>query len=264
MKSLLLSIVFSATLVISSQSLALATKPPADTTNLLGNDVSYPQCGGKLPTGQAFGIVGVNNGLANTTNPCLATQLAWAAKSTGVSSQPKVSLYVNTANPGLAATKWPQDNSAYGMAITNPYGTCNGAEGAACAYVYGWTRAYEDATLRGVNNPTSYKWWLDVETGNSWSQTDLVANAASLEGMVDYFKSIGALVGVYSTSYQWNAIVGMLAPNSSLQGLDSWLAGALTKRGAESNCKNSGLTPTSSVVLTQFVSKGYDYDVACK
>jgi len=39
-----------------------------------GNDVSYPQCGKTLPSGQAFGIVAVNEGLANNTNPCLAAE----------------------------------------------------------------------------------------------------------------------------------------------------------------------------------------------
>ena len=46
-----------------------------------GNDVSWPQCGKALPKGQTFGIVGVNNGLANNTNPCLKTQLTWAGTS---------------------------------------------------------------------------------------------------------------------------------------------------------------------------------------
>jgi hypothetical protein len=36
-----------------------------------GNDVSYPQCGHTLPSGQAFGIVAVNEGVANTTNRSL-------------------------------------------------------------------------------------------------------------------------------------------------------------------------------------------------
>src|SRR5688572_8904768 len=35
--------------------------------HLVGVDVSYPQCGGPLPTGQAFAIVGVNGGSAATT-----------------------------------------------------------------------------------------------------------------------------------------------------------------------------------------------------
>ncbi|MEO8282285.1 MAG: hypothetical protein ABI568_02585 [Pseudarthrobacter sp.] len=69
-----------------------------------GNDVSWPQCGKALPKGQTFGIVGVNNGLANTSNPCLATELSWAGSSTGAAGQPKAALYVNTANPGSAGS----------------------------------------------------------------------------------------------------------------------------------------------------------------
>ena len=132
------------------------------------------------------------------------------------------------------------------------------------AYIYGWTRAHEDATTRNVPNPSSYQWWLDVETGNSWSSTDLQANAASLEGMTDYFKLIGATVGLHSTAYQWQTIVGNVTESSSLYTLDSWLAGALTKRGAEANCKDAPLTPGGTVTLTQYVSRGLDYDVSCR
>lgn len=231
--------------------------------SLLGNDVSYPQCNGSLPSGQAFGIVGVNGGVANTSNPCFSEQLFWAQMSSGATRQPKAMLYVNTANPGHAAAIWPSNNTVYGQQVLNPYGMCDGSEGAACAYIYGWTRAYEDATIRNVANPASYKWWLDVETANSWSDTDLAANAASLEGMTAYFTSIGARVGLYSTSYQWGIIVGDLQPESNLNGLDSWLAGARTQRGAQANCSNPPLTTSGHVTLTQFVSKNLDYDVSC-
>lgn len=247
---------------------AFAAKPstgggPKTADATLGNDVSYPQCGSRLPSGQAFAVVGVNEGLANTTNPCLADQLAWAQTSSGATSQPKVALYVNTANPGLAATVWPSSNNVDGTTV-NKYGTCNHEEGAACAYVYGWTRAYEDATGRGITNPETYTWWLDVETTNSWSDTDYTANVASLEGMRDYFGSIQANVGIYSTSSQWNTIVGTLPASSSLNNLNSWLAGALTKRGAEANCKDAPLTVGGTVTLAQYVSKGIDYDVSCQ
>src|SRR4051794_31106621 len=67
-----------------------ASKPPASTPELAGYDISYPQCGKKLPTDQYFGIVGVNGGTAATTNACLAEQLLWAGKSKTGSSQPKL------------------------------------------------------------------------------------------------------------------------------------------------------------------------------
>src|SRR5262249_44599895 len=111
--------------------------PAAET----GNDVSWPQCGKPLPRGQLFGIVGVNNGLANNTNPCFAAQLAWANTSTGLTVQPKAALYVNTANPGLAGSWWPASNVYGGETIFNPYGSCDGKDTAACAYMYGYAKA---------------------------------------------------------------------------------------------------------------------------
>ncbi|MCU1532138.1 MAG: hypothetical protein JWO49_1709, partial [Arthrobacter sp.] len=191
-----------------------------------GIDVSWPQCGQALPKGQTFAIVGVNNGLANNTNPCLAAQLSWAATSAGGTGQPAVALYVNTGNPGTAGSWWPTSNSYAGKTVPNPYGQCTkGSVGTACSYMYGYAKAYDDATIRGISSPASYTWWLDVETENSWS-TDKAANRADLEGMAAYFASIGARTGIYSTGYQWAQIVGTVPPSSNLYTQRSWLAGA--------------------------------------
>jgi hypothetical protein len=63
------------------------------------------------PKRQAFGIVGVNEGLANTTNPCLATEIAWALNSSGTAKRSKASFYLNTANPSHhGAADWPVNN----------------------------------------------------------------------------------------------------------------------------------------------------------
>lgn len=230
-------------------------------SSLLGNDISWPQCGTKLPTGQAFGIVGVNNGLANTTNPCLATELAWAAKSSGLTVQPKVQLYVNTANPGgLNTASWPSTG-------TNAYGTCDYSNSLACAYQYGWNRASDDATIRGVTNAGTYTWWLDVETGNSWDFTagGTARNVADLEGMTEYFKSINAKVGVYSTSYQWGQIVGSsVVVTSSLNGLSNWLPGSSSLSAAKTNCALASLTVGGIVGITQYTSVNKDYDYSCR
>jgi hypothetical protein len=245
---------------------ASAAPPPgAGTQSLLGNDVSWPQCNKTLPSGQAFAIVGVNNGLANTTNPCLAQQLKWAATSPGLPGQPAVALYVNTANPGTAGTWWPTSNE-YPVRTTvhNPYGTCKSPDvSEACSYMYGYAKAYDDAYIRGISTPSDYLWWLDVETGNSWSSTNRNANRAVLEGMTDFFHSIDADVGIYSTSYQWGQILGTVSSASSLYPLPSWLPGARTASGAKANCANAPLTGGGKVTLTQFVSKGFDYDHSC-
>lgn len=247
-------------------SAANAAPSPGDgTEQALGNDVSWPQCNKPLPDAPAFGIVGVNNGLANTTNPCLAEQLRWAeAINVNPTGQPTVALYVNTANPGLAGSWWPTSNEyPAGRVVPNPYGTCKDQDvGVACAFMYGYAKAYDDAYIRGISNPGDYLWWLDVETENTWSG-DRNANRAVLEGMTDFFKSIQADVGIYSSGYQWNRIVGSVASSSSLYALPSWLAGARTVSGAKANCSDAPLTPGGQVTLTQFVSSGFDYDNSC-
>ncbi|MHA7279167.1 hypothetical protein ACX80H_05370 [Arthrobacter sp. MDT2-2] len=190
---------------------------------------------------------------------------------------------MNTANPGHAGSWWPSSNkNDDGVLVGNPYGTCARVKAdqpapvnRACSYMYGYVRAHQDAkrleATKPLSNPGSYFWWLDVETGNSWqsgtsSNPDLDGpslNRADLEGMADYFEDIGAGVGIYSTGYQWGAIAGTVPPGSSLEGLPSWLAGARTLRGAKSNCSLPGLTPDSTVTVTQYVSGGLDYDYSC-
>ncbi len=218
------------------------------TSTLTGNDVSYPQCGGSLPSSPAFGIVGVNSGLANDLSACLGptsrypsyaqSELYWAvASSTGVAPQPKASLYVNTGDPGnlyngTPITDWPTSG-------TNPDGTCTtsefetnsgleslGQQTAACAWQYGYNKAAQDANWLSAAAtaidaqkppvpvalaPAAYPWWLDVETGNSWQSgsTGQLMNVADLQGMIAAFQTAGVTaLGVYSTSAQWVQITG--------------------------------------------------------
>jgi hypothetical protein len=251
------------TTLSGSTALAAKASAPAKAPTLLGNDISWPQCNKTLPGGQAFGIVGVNNGLANNTNPCFARQLSWAQQSRGGTGQPLAALYVNTANPGLAGSWWPTSNEYGGTTVANPYGTCAGANDIPCAYMYGYAKAYDDANIRGVANPGSYLWWLDVETINSW-EPNKAANAADLEGMTAYFQSIGARVGLYSTTYQWSQIVGTVSTASNLNGLRSWIAGASSATNAKSMCTTAKpLTANSPVTLVQFVQSNLDYDYSC-
>jgi hypothetical protein len=234
-----------------------AAVPAASTPQ--GADISYPQCGSPLPTGHAFGIVGVNGGRATTTNPCLDAQLAWAAESSGGTVHDDIQLYVNTGNPGGQSPTWPRSGS-------NHHGTCNGSNSRACAYQYGWERALDDATIRGISNPEQYMWWLDVETANTWDYTDGggIRNAAVLEGMTEYFTSIGVRgVGLYSTRYQWGEIVGDgVDATSSLNGLSNWRPTGSTQEGAEANCGLEPLTPGGIVEMTQYVMD-FDYIHSC-
>lgn len=261
---------FAVTVLAAIGSMLVATMTAAPTyaahaaTTPTGKDVSYPQCGKTLPSGQAFGIVAVNDGTANTTNPCLATELRWAQRSTGTTSQPKVSLYVNTANPGnLGVADWPATNvdPVDGAVISDPYGTCTGGDDAACAWQYGWDRADVDAQVRGVANPGGYTWWLDVETGNSW-ESSTQHNDADLDGMFAYFESIGGGVGIYSTTFQWGQIGGTVASSSSLYSAADWIPGAGTLSEAKSNCGSRPLTDGGRVIVTQWTSS-IDGDYPC-
>lgn len=245
----------------------------------LGNDVSWPQCGKELPTDHAFGIVGVNGGLATTTNPCLKDQLLWALQAVGGTPQEKLQLYVNTANPGgLGTPSWPASNiDPAGNTTDNPYGICDGSDSWACAWQYGWNRALEDVRDRfqpAANqasidpSPSAYIWWLDVETENTWklsgSDFDTKSNVAVLEGMTSYFQSVNGRVGLYSTASQWSQIVGSAVnAASNLNGLNNWRPGGASLNTAKEACKAAPLTPGGTVVLTQFVKKNLDYDYSC-
>jgi hypothetical protein len=236
---------------------------PMDASGIvLGSDISWPQCGSGLPAGQAFGIVGVNGGRPGTANPCFAEQLGWASGSVGGTSQPAAAVYVNTANPGpFRAEWWPGSDAEVGLGGPNPYGSCGGTASAACAYLYGYGMAFDAVTRYGVPDPAKRLWWLDVETGNAWS-ADQVANAADLEGMTAFLQSIGAQVGIYSTSYQFGLIAGQPGPGSKLNGLKSWLAGATSPESAVELCSAPPLTAGGVVALTQFTTD-FDYNYSC-
>ena len=278
------SFLLAAISIIAGFSLYLTKVPRVEaarahsTNRDVGNDISWPQCGKTLPTKHAFGIVGVNGGLATTTNPCLSEQLVWALQASGTTSQAKIQLYVNTANPGgLGTASWPSSNyDSRGNLAPNPHGTCSGTDSLACAWQYGWNRAVQDvhdrlkpaAISAGMNpDPAVYRWWLDVETENTWKSGSSFAfqsNRTVLEAMTAYFQSLGASVGIYSTTYQWGQIAGSVDASSNLYTLPSWLAGARSLNGAITNCSNKPLNGGSKVVLTQYVSGSFDYNYACR
>lgn len=276
--------IFALTLLLTAATpaVAFAAKPsgPSATTEYVGYDISYPQCGKKLPTGQSFAIVGVNGGTAATTNSCLADQLKWANMSTGGTKQPLIQLYVNTANPGEVIsqiTTWPTSNTdKTGFTTTNPYGTCTGSNDLACSWQYGWNRSVEAnidrfvpaAKTAGINQAAqAYTWWLDVETGNTWqsgSTEALARNTATLEGMTAYYLSQDAKVGLYSTAVQWNQIVGStVSGTSNLNGLPNWRPSGASLDNAKANCRVAPLTTGGFISLTQYVQQNLDKNHSC-
>ncbi len=173
-----------------------------------GNDVSYPQYGSSLPSAPAFGIVGVNGGLANNLNPCFGTWASYPnysqselycalASATGSTSQPKALLYVNTGDPGNVYSgspiaDWPTSGSTpYGACVTTTVVLSSGSytvgeNSDPCAWQYGYDRACQDVTwlaeaasalnaqqsaLPVSGSASSYPWWLDVEPATAGSPT---------------------------------------------------------------------------------------------
>lgn len=284
-RAAMFSMIFSALSLIPVT--AYAAKPvrggspkPPSTTELVGYDVSWPQCGKTLPTDFYFAIIGVNGGNAANDNPCLAEQLVWANQAKIGSNQPRVQLYVNTANPGEVISEiftWPTSPyDSNGNLPNNPYGnTCAGANDRACSWLYGWNRSIytEDvfqtaAASKNLNAQTAdYTWWLDVETMNTWqsgSNEALIRNTAALEGFAEYYKSKGATIGLYSTAYQWTQITGNnIGANSNLRGLANWRPSGKSLNNAIANCSVEPLTPGGFISLTQYVQKNLDKNHSC-
>jgi hypothetical protein len=235
---------------------------------LTGYDISYPQCGGSYPRDTAFGIVGVTRGIAFSANPCLgaggtgASQLAWAGRN--------ARLYMNTGNPGpKLSSHWP-----VGQTSPRQCGTASspGTDTSACAYDYGWNsaaNAYATAVKAYVSlgwapsgstrTPVANRWWLDVETANSW-RTNVSLNVAALRGAADYLKSAAAAsVGFYSAGTMWTQITG---GTTAFTAYPSWVAGASTLRGAKANCLRPAFTG-GSVTFAQYFASGFDADYPC-
>lgn len=222
-----------------------------------GYDISYPQCGA-YPSNPAFAIVGVNGGLVYSVNPCLASEISWAG---GASGQ----LYANTGNPGPAlSSHWP-------LGQTTPrYCDRANPDTADCAFDYGYNAAadsYADAVsayrqLGLAGSPAGTRWWLDVETSNSWRMNTSL-NVAALAGEVAYLRDVArvASLGFYSTQQQWDTITG---GTLTFNAYPSWLAGASSLKGAKDRCSRPAFTGNgNAIVYVQYPYQGFDANVAC-
>jgi hypothetical protein len=261
-------------LVFSAGSFAAGAASLLPVPGSTGWDVSYPQCGTKLPTSGSFAVVGVNDGRPYSLNPCLSGskgEYAWAV------SRGTTALYMNTANPAPSSSYyWPTSATHDPALCIDSSSTTDPG----CAYDYGW-HAASDA-LNAANTAIGpvagqIPWWLDVETANSWNG-DGVSNAADIQGAIEFLHSRGVpFVGVYSTGYQWSLITGGYTVSSAptyaadwshefvplvrLTDVQGWVAGATTARGAATNCKTS--FTGGPTVLAQYRSNKLDADLAC-
>lgn len=225
-------------LMIATTTSLQAAASPFYQTGGVGIDISYPNCSTKLPAA-SFGIVGVNGGRVYNYNPCLAAQ---AKKFSDLS------LYINT---GLNAS---QDSPYYVAAQAG----CG--DPLCAAYNYGYAAAVDSmkyATSQGIS---STKWWLDVETENTWN-SDVAQNRQSIQGAYDALIASGAsLVGAYSTTYQWGVITGGWKNNWPNWGATTWT----TAKQAKTYCTGHEFTggPTLLIQFADRKSK-VSQDLAC-
>jgi hypothetical protein len=231
----------------------------------LGYDISYPQCSASYPSNPLFAVIGVNGGIASNTNACVAGELTWASSAPGQRRprQPRVSLYIDTGDPGVHAATWPKGGKTPG------YGSCNGLLTNACSYLYGEQRAeqsYRVVAELSVTDAGTAPWWLDVELQESWAAT-YPLNIAALRGFVAGLRNAGArgAIGIYSTSAQWKELTGLTAGTTTAafgQQLLDWVAGVGTLAQARDNCTGgdfTGVAPT----LAQYQTGGFDADLRC-
>lgn len=249
-------------MVVSSASPAWARKPKPGGAGPTGYDVSYPQCNGALPSAPLFGVVGVNDGIVYSANPCLAAEYTWA-ESSSATTTPKVSFYANTADPGPTSSHWPT-----GQTTPRPC-TSPATLTTACSYDYGWNAAADSfadvARVAGAANATSAPWWLDIETANSWT-SDTANNIADVQGALDYLTTpvtqggagVTGGAGIYTNSSSWQTITGSTSMFSSDS---SWVPGATNLAAAKANCSAS--VTGGPVRLSQYPSGGFDADFAC-
>jgi hypothetical protein len=245
MKRLLTGIVTVVAAFVFFSSPAFAAVCSPYTSGSTGVDISFPDCNATIPQA-AFGIVGVTGGIAYNTNSCAAEE---------ASHFQNYSLYINT---GLNASS----SSSYYVAAEQG---CNG-DARCAAYHYGYNAGIKGFQYAQSLGLSSKIWWLDVETANTWN-ADVTLDQQSLQGEHDALIASGVqMVGVYSTTYQWQYITGDPTTNTGWKNYwPGWGATQLPNaQQAQQYCTGHEFTggPTW-LIQYQDPQSHVDQDVAC-
>ena len=166
-----------------------------------GYDISYPQCGSAFPSNPAFAIVGVNGGRVFSANPCLPGQIAWGG---GAAAE----LYANTGNPGPALVELLAERADLAAVLRrgqSRHGRLRLRLRLECGPALVPDGAGRRTSSLGIDaSPAATRWWLDVETSNSW-RDDHEPQRRGAPGRFDYLRPARRdQLGFYSTTSQWN------------------------------------------------------------
>lgn len=217
---------------------------PRDRGILLGGDISWPQCprgmgipekrseGLPLPDASArFVVVGLTNGPGFVANPCIAQQVAWArSRHLLVAAYSVISGPTRFSPPGVTGEELGRRQARFNI-----------------------------ATLEKVGLQTPIV-WLDVESVPhfDWG-SDKEANAAVVRGAAQAYTDAGYTVGVYSTPYLYESVVGGLRMR-----VPEWRAAGQTSREeALRRCGKDWVIQGGAGVLGQWVEDQRDRNVTC-
>lgn len=224
---------------------------------VLGADMSWPQCpkglglpekrtlGAPLPIDAAqYIIVGLTNGPGFVVNPCLAEQVDYVRQQRKQIAAYAVSSFPDDVALATYGDDGPFDASTRLGALRN-----TGYQQA----------AYNVASMKrtGFRSPVV---WIDVEPvpDFAWS-SDREANAAVVEGVARGYTDAGYRIGVYSTAYLWEQVVGGLR-----LGIPEWRAAGQTSRAeALIRCGPGSQIQGGPAVLGQWVEDNRDMNITC-
>ncbi len=229
----------------------------SDAEPILGADMSWPQCpkgmglpekrtlGAPLPIDEAqYIVVGLTNGPGFVVNPCLAEQVDYVRERRKQIAAYAVSSFPDAQTLDTHGDDGPFDGNTRLGALRN-----TGYQQA----------AYNVASMKrtGFLSPVV---WIDVEPvpDFEWS-SDREANAAVVQGVARGYTDAGYRIGVYSTSYLWEQVVGGLR-----LGIPEWRAAGQTSRAeALARCGEGSQIQGGSAVLGQWVQDNRDMNVTC-
>jgi hypothetical protein len=231
--------------------------PKARTGTTFGADVSWPQCpkgmgipekrseGAPMPTSAArFVVLGLTNGPSFVANPCLQSQVQWVKDRHLLAAAYSVVSYPDA-----------RTLAQYGGHGPFPGGTRLGA-----LRNVGYQAAlFNLDTMRRAGLVTPVV-WIDVEpvTHFDWS-SDVVANAAVVQGMERGYRDGGFRIGYYSIGSLWTRVVGSLRT-----GAPEWRpAGERGLGEALSRCGDDWSFGGGPGVLGQWVEDRRDRNVTC-
>ncbi|NYJ01610.1 hypothetical protein HNR19_002308 [Nocardioides thalensis] len=224
---------------------------------VLGADISWPQCpkgmgipekrsqGMPMPIPQAeYVVVGLTNGPGFTPNPCLADQVAWVEERGLMISAYAVASYPDEPTLDEYGGDGPFDAGSDLGRLRN----------------VGYQQArYNIGSMADAGLQTPIV-WIDVEPvpDFEWS-ADVRANAAVVVGAARAYTDAGYEIGVYSTPYLWDEVVGDLS-----LGVPEWrAAGETSSEEALNRCGDDWSIQGGKGILGQWVQDSRDQNITC-